>query len=408
MNTNYDGLNARERISRIHLDLMQDPEFSRIGPVTQIGEVHIAGPEKPTACTNGLDTWYNEQWTLSLNRGQLRYVVAHEQLHKLLMHCTLYNAAFKKHPQEAAQAVDYVVNLVVEDMDGKRSFVERPTDFPPLIDEKYRDWSCMEVLQDLINNGDDGTGGGGKGTGKGGTAPPPPMDEHMQREPGDGDAEKAKEEEQMLEDAHAQGEITSARLRGTNAGGASLKGFEKTTTEWRDPLRQFMVEAMEGDEMSRWCPPNKLFRPLGIMLPSHFAEAVGGLVVACDTSGSMQPYYARVFGEIGRVAEQVQPMWIIVIWWDSKVQSVQKFVPADYLTLATRLKAKGGGGTTVSCVAEYMKEAKLQPKATIILTDGEIETQYECPPGPLLWGVVGGARFKPLKGKLLRIRKESL
>jgi predicted metal-dependent peptidase len=397
----YNALNARERISRIHIDLMQDPEFSRIGPVTQIGTVHIAGADKPTAQTDGLDVWYNEQWTLSLSRGQLRYVVAHEQLHKLLMHCTLYNAAFKAHPQEAAQAVDFVVNLVVEDMDKKRGFVERPTDYPPLINEKYRDWSCLEVLQDLLKNPPPPQGGGGGGKGQ-------PMDSHAQREPGDGDPEKAKAEEQALEDAHTQGEITSARLRGTNAGGASLKGFEKSETEWRDPLRQFMVEAMEGDEMSRWCPPNKLFRPLGIMLPSHFAEAVGGLVVACDTSGSMQPYYARVFGEIGRVAEQVQPMWIIVIWWDSKVQSVQKFVPADYLTLATRLKAKGGGGTTVSCVAAYMKEHKLKPKATIILTDGEIEAQYECPPGPLLWGVVGNHRFKPLKGKLLRIGKETL
>lgn len=393
----YQDLNAHERISAIHLDLMRDPEFSRVGPTTQLGVVRIV-QDHPTAATNGLDCKYNEQWVMSMTRGQLRYVVCHEQLHKMLMHCTLYNAAFKQYPDESGQAVDYVVNLFVEDMDKGRGFVQRPTDYPPLIDEKYRNWSCLEVLADLIRNKPPGGGGGGK----------KPMDTHEQREPGDGDPEAAAAEEQMVNDARVQGEITSSRMRGEGAGASSLKGFEQTDTDWRDPLQQFMQDSMEGDEQSRWCPPNKLFRPLGILLPSHYDETAGDLVVACDTSGSMRRYYARIFGEIGRVCEQVQPKSIIVIWWDGKVQSVQKFFPVDYPQLKDKLNAKGGGGTTVSCVAQYMRKHSIRPQATIILTDGEVESQYECPPAPLLWGVVGNARFRPLQGKLLRIGKESL
>jgi predicted metal-dependent peptidase len=122
----------------------------------------------------------------------------------------------------------------------------------------------------------------------------------------------------------------------------------------------------------------------------------------------MRPYYARIFGEIGRVCEQVQPKSVKVIWWDTKVAGVQTFTAVDYPQLKDRLKAKGGGGTRVSCVAAYMQEHGIRPQATIILTDGEIERQYECPPGPLLWGVVGNARFTPLRGKLLRIGKETL
>jgi predicted metal-dependent peptidase len=73
-----------------------------------------------------------------------------------------------------------------------------------------------------------------------------------------------------------------------------------------------------------------------------------------------------------------------------------------------QLQAKGGGGTVVSCVAQYMREKKMQPQATIMLTDGEVEAKFECPPGPLLWGVVGHSRFQPPRGKVLRISKESL
>jgi predicted metal-dependent peptidase len=393
----YDILTARERISCVHLDLMGDKEFSRIGAVTQVGTAHVAGMDVPTAKTNGLDCWYNEGWLLRMNRQQARYVVSHEQCHKLLMHCTAYNAEFKAHPEEAAEAVDHVVNLMVEEMDKGRGFVQRPTDFPPILDEKYRNWSCLEVLADLIKKKEEGGG-----------ASQAPLDKHEQREPGDGDPEAAAEEEAMLNDARVQGEIISARLRGEGAGAASLQGFEKVETNWRDPMQQFLQEHMEGDEQSRWNPRNKLFMPMGIILPSHYSEAAGDLVVACDTSGSMRRYYARIFGEIGRVCEQLQPLSVTVIWWDSKVAGVQKFGPADYLTMDKQLQAKGGGGTVVSCVARYMREKQMKPQATIMLTDGEVEAKFECPPGPLLWGVVGHARFSPTRGKVLRISKESL
>lgn len=383
---NYQDLTPRERITRVHLDLLSDPEYSRIGPATQIGAVHCVD-DIPTAKTDGLDVWYSNAWVMKLSREQLRYVVAHENLHRLLQHCTLYKKEFSAYPEEAAQAVDFCVNLLVEDMDKARRFVHRPTDIPPLVDDRYRGMNCLEVLADLVRNRDPNA--------------PPPLDKHEQREAQPG-------EDELLDDARVQGEITSARLRGVGAGSASLGGFEKVQTNWIDPLRQFMQENMEGDEQSRWCPPNRIFRPLGIMLPSHYSEAAGDLVVACDTSGSMHPYYARVFGEIGRLCEQVQPKSVTVLWWDTRVSSVQTFGPGDYLQMTSKLKATGGGGTTVSVVAQYMREHKMKPKATIMLTDGYVEPRFECPDGPLLWGVIGHASFSPSRGKVLRIGKESL
>ena len=92
-----------------------------------------------------------------------------------------------------------------------------------------------------------------------------------------------------------------------------------------------------------------------------------------------------------------------MIWWDDGVQGEQVFEPKDYDKIATLLKPSGGGGTRLSCVAEYMKEMKLKPVATVILTDGMIASEYDLPDGPVLFGVVDNPGFVPRRGKKIDI-----
>ena len=202
-----------------------------------------------------------------------------------------------------------------------------------------------------------------------------------------------------------QGEIVSKRLRGTGGTGASLSGYAERDTDWRTPMLQFLQENCEGDDLSRWCPPARRFLPLDIIMPSHYTEAAGELVLACDTSGSMMPYYSLIFGEVGRFCQMVKPSKLTVLWWDDAVRAVQTFDPADYETVKDKLQPKGNGGTTVSCVAQYLKKNGIRPQATIYFTDGCIELHYEVAPGPVLWGVVGNPNFVPLRGKLVQIKE---
>jgi hypothetical protein len=67
------------------------------------------------------------------------------------------------------------------------------------------------------------------------------------------------------------------------------------------------------------------------------------------------------------------------------------------------MSPKGGGGTVVSCVARHIVAKQYKPKATILLSDGFIESQYECVDGPLLWGIVNNPGFVPIKGKVIHI-----
>jgi predicted metal-dependent peptidase len=130
---------------------------------------------------------------------------------------------------------------------------------------------------------------------------------------------------------------------------------------------------------------------------------MGELVIAADTSGSMTGVLPIVFGEVARICQSVKPSKVRVIWWDNKVQSEQVFTEGDYERIATLVKPQGGGGTTVSCVAQYISAKKYKPKAVIYLTDGYFESTYDVPRVPCLFGVVDHPAFVPLKGKVVRL-----
>ena len=413
----FKDLTPRERITAVSFDIMKDDEFCLMGGATQIGNTTVED-DVPTACTNGRDTKYGRDFIMGMTRGQLRYLVAHETAHKMLMHCVEYQAICEKYGQLANMAMDYVVNQMVEDLDGGRGFVERPLDPAPLIDAKYKDKSFLEVLQDLVKNPPPEQPQQGKGNGKG---KPGVMDEHQQAkeaaagEEGDGEdslsAAEMKELKQAMQDAIAQGQIVREKMqqkRGAAGSGGRVNGFEQRTTDWKGPLRRFIADQAEGDEFSRFSPPNKRFLPLSVIMPSHYSETVGEIIIAADTSGSMAGYYGVIFGEIARLCQQTRPAKVRVLWWDTKIAGEAVYTEKDYAQLAKLLKPAGGGGTTVSCVADYIAEKKIKAKAIVYLSDGYVESSYTVPRIPCLWAIVDNVAWQPLKGQKINISSTSL
>jgi predicted metal-dependent peptidase len=398
----FKDLDIHNRLVAVHTDMLRHAEFCILGGITQVGKVIVDGTVVPTAGTDGIDTYYNPDFVAPMSRKQLRYLVAHEAAHRALHHCTDYVSLKKKHPDEFAQAIDYVVNAAIESMDTKQDFLERPTNVPPLVSDKYKDMSVPEVVRELLKNP---------------RPKPPSFDMHMDPTAGEGgstelteaQAQAVAEVKQQIEDALRQGEIMQNQLRqqaGTQAGNSALGGFRERKTDWRGPLRRFVSEISEGDSQSRFSPPAKRFMPLGILLPSHFEESMDELIVACDTSGSMGGIYPLVFGEIARIAQQVNPKRVRVLWWDTKIQGDVVYTAQDYDKLGKILKPMGGGGTTVSCVAQHIKIKKYKARATIMLTDGYVESSYDTPPGNLLWGIVGNSAFRAARGKVLHIEED--
>jgi len=400
MSSVWNKMSLNDRIISCHVDISNDPKFAGLSGVVYVGDVKI-DESCETAGTNGRDVWYAPSFIEPMSRKQLRFLVLHESLHKALHHCSTYADLCKKYPRLCNVAMDYVVNGTIEETDPKHEFVEHPTSVPPLLDPKFFGWSFVEVLQHLLRENGGKDYEQGEGEGKGGNGKP--MDQHVIGKLGN--EVSAKTEKEITEALH-QGKVLQRRLqnRGTGSLGNSIDRLtKKRDTNWREHLREWATALCEGDDFSRFAPPNKRLLPLGIIMPSHFSESTGELIVACDTSGSMGHLYPVVFGEIARICENVLPQSVRVLWWEGSVVGDQVFKQHEYQGIARLLKPAGGGGTRVSCVAEYIEDNKLKPRGVLYLTDGYIESDYKLPEFPTLFGVVDNDHFVASKGKTVRI-----
>ena len=62
----------------------------------------------------------------------------------------------------------------------------------------------------------------------------------------------------------------------------------------------------------------------------------------------------------------------------------------------------------MSVVADYIKQHKIKARCVIYLSDGYIESNYNVPPIPCLWGIVDNTSFVPRKGKKVDINSVTL
>lgn len=407
--TSWKKMSLHERLTACAIDIMAHPEFALVGGLLVMGKREL-DPKVITAATDGLNMYFAPEFVDLQSREQLRYVMLHEAMHIGLRHCVAYPEVVKKYPQLSNMAMDYVVNGFIEEADPQRKWAAHPTSVKPLLDPKYFGWSFLEVLHDLKTNPQkQPQSGDGEGNGYGGEGQP--MDGHLI---GEGSATgkmteaEAKQVEQAIDDAMRQGAIAAQKIAGKGKGNNPLeKSLHKRDTNWKQHLREFFEQIIQGDEYSRFCPPNKRMLASGFIMPSHFDLATGEIIVACDTSGSMYGVLPLVFGEIAQICANVKPEKVRVIWWSDGIEGEQVFLPHEYEKIAGLMKPMGGGGTRVSCVAEYVREKQYKPKAVIYLTDGWIESNYEVSSvGQVLWGVVDNDRFVPSKGKAVRIYSE--
>jgi predicted metal-dependent peptidase len=131
---------------------------------------------------------------------------------------------------------------------------------------------------------------------------------------------------------------------------------------------------------------------MGTYMPSLIGEKVGHLVVAVDTSGSVgQEELSGFLTEVRGIAEEVKPSQVDLIYWDSRVAGHEEYTESDVGNIINSTKPRGGGGTSPSCVSEYLKEKRIEPECIIVLTDGYVGNDWGRDwTAPVLWAIVGG------------------
>jgi predicted metal-dependent peptidase len=126
-------------------------------------------------------------------------------------------------------------------------------------------------------------------------------------------------------------------------------------------------------------------------MPSLIGEKVGHLVVAVDTSGSVgNDELAEFLSEVKGIAEEVNPACVDLLYWGSSVVAHETYGDGEASNIVSSTRPVGGGGTSPSCISEYLKEKNIAPECVIILTDGMVGGDWGSEwTAPTLWCIVG-------------------
>lgn len=421
------------RIKKGHITLMKHPATALYGGVMLMGSTEVT-EGKYTAYTDGENKKYSRSFVSTIkDDAKLRGLILHENLHVALKHILLGKAMFKENRKLANMAADFVVNDIIVNIDGKIPTGEKLVDLPDggLYHPMFHNWSMREVYDYLKQNCKDG-GGGGKGQGNdpsphgngdkgdndededgsGGslevkvgddTFNSDTLDEHDFE--ADLDPDKAKEMSEKVERALREGGMLAGRLGGQVP--RCITELLEPKIDWRDVLREFVTSAMRGKDELTWRRLSKRHMANDLYLPSVENETVGEMVVAIDTSGSIGGRELNEFAsELASICEMVNPERVRVLWWDTSVHGEQIFED-NYQGIEHLLKPKGGGGTRVSCVSEWLeKNPKVNAECVIVFTDGYLESDIKWSvPKPTLWLVTSNKDFHPPAGKKITMEK---
>lgn len=395
------------KLQKAKIALMRSPKFALLSGILMVGTTRV-DDNISTACTNGRDERYGRAFVKELRDVELNFLVAHEGYHKMYRHLTTWRKLHDEDHNLANQACDYVINLQLQDIDPNETLIAMPRykDGPHkgermgLVDERFRGMNAKQVFDILKQEKKDG--GGGDGDGDGG------FDIHDWADAkGMTDADK-KELLKEIDQAIRQGIMAQQKIAGTGAGGLDreLEGLLEPKVDWREMLREFVKATCNAKDASSWRRPNRRFLSTGVYMPSMIGEKVGHLVIGIDTSGSIGgSELAEFLSEVKGIAEEVNPEVVDLLYWDCDVASHEVYEGGAVSNIVSSTKPRGGGGTSPSCVSEYLKEKNIKPECIIMLTDGYVGSDWGSEwTAEVLWCIVGGNTEVAPNGKTVHVK----
>ena len=392
------------RVQKAKISLMRNPKFALWSGILMVGKTRVSD-DIPTACTNGRDEIYGRKFVAELKEPELNFVVLHENLHKAFRHLTTWRKLHDENHALANGACDYVINLKLKDLDPTESIIAMPRykdgemkGMPMgLIDEKYRGLNAKQVF-DLLKDEQEKNGSGGAGG----------FDEHDWDGAKEMTEPEKRELEREIDQAIRQGVMAHQKIAGTGAGELDRDLLEllEPKVDWREMLREFVKSTCHAKDTSSWRRVNRRFLSTGVYMPSLIGEKVGHLVIAVDTSGSVgQEELSGFLTEVKGIAEEVKPSQVDLIYWDSRVAAHEEYTESMVGDIVSSTKPRGGGGTSPSCVSEYLKEKAIEPECVIVLTDGYVGNDWGSQwPAPVLWAIVGGNDCVADNGKTILVK----
>jgi len=362
--------------------LMSEPFFASL--LLQLKVVDATQkPEIKTMATDGKNLFYNDDYINELSESEFIFVLAHEVLHVALEH---HLRCGRRDLRLWNIACDYAVNLQLLNANiGKM-----PQGV--LLDPAYENMAAEEIYQRLarsrgtkhnIDNdnqqSNDLTGDpGGCGAVLDATAN---LD--------DSDITALRRQNQIaVRQAVA---VAAAQAGGRDRLPEALKGIidqiTKVRVDWRMLLRHYIDESSCQDYS--WGLPNRRMLAFNIIMPGLVADGLSQLVIAVDTSASIDlPLLGEFAAEIQAAFDEGLADQLIVISADTKVRNVQSFEKGDTLCL----NPVGRGNTAFADTFNWIRNNAPSASLVIYFTDLMTRDFGIAPDAPVLWAVDGDSK----------------
>lgn len=377
-------------ISRARAALVLDQPFWATLAL-RLDPVEMGPPQCTTMATDGKHLYLNPAWVESITPAEVKFTICHEVCHVALLHHLRRGA---REFGKWNRSCDFAVNQILVD-----AGYQMPKG--GLLDPVYKGLSAEQIYARLPDPPKGGKGGPGQpGAGYG----PPPQPGEVWDMPGEDGGQASAAE---IEAAKSDWQV--AVLQATQAAKACGKvpGFARELArairapeiDWRDALRRYMTAVVRADYS--WRKPNVRHLATGDWLPSLFSEAMGEVLVARDTSGSVSSAEdAAFFAEMNGILDEAKPERLHVLSFHSRVYRVDEYTEADY---PLRVDRGESGGTAFSPIWETAAERGIEPVCAVVLTDLECNDFGSQPENyPVLW-VSTGRDFAPW-GEVVKLR----
>ncbi len=210
---------------------------------------------------------------------------------------------------------------------------------------------------------------------------------------------ESRERESAWQAAVAQAE-RAATGRGDLPGGLrrAVESVLRPAADWRSLLREFLSSLAKNDYS--WTRPNRRFVARGLYLPGLHSEELGSVLIAVDTSGSIDEAQLAAFASEVNAILDAFDCAVTVLYHDTTIQGVQAWRSTDGPLV---LDPVGGGGTSHRCVFDWLAQSDEPFACVVCLTDLETRFPDQVPDVPVLWAVLGDSDKQPPFGRRIRV-----
>jgi len=295
-----------------------------------------------TAYTDGIKIGVDPNFFNPLTKSEQAFILAHEVMHVAMGHCTRRGS---RDPKTWNMACDYAINHLL----GEQGFMMPKGG---LRDPFYSGWSAEKIYQHLQDQDSQDQDSQDQDSQVGEVRDYPGEDHKEHEESWAISVQSAIN----LESHIPQSQRVNERILGA---------FNfAPTVDWRDTLRDSLHPCFGfGDCI--WTRPSRRGISSNMYLPARQSETIKSLVVAIDTSGSIDNEALKAFEiELNELTELYSDVSITIIYCSNYIVGIEEDIQGDI-----KLSPCGAGGTDFRPVFDWVENQDMNPQALLYFTD---------------------------------------